>query len=61
VRLLTKQHAGVAAKPVVSAGQRVPAGTTVARMDAGALGADIHASIGGRVTKVTADFVEIET
>jgi Na+-translocating ferredoxin:NAD+ oxidoreductase RnfC subunit len=61
VRLLTKQHAGVAAKPVVSEGERVQAGATVAKMDAGALGADIHASIGGRVIKVTADFVEIES
>jgi hypothetical protein len=39
----------------------VQAGATVAKMDAGALGADIHASIGGRVIKVTADFVEIES
>jgi Na+-translocating ferredoxin:NAD+ oxidoreductase RnfC subunit len=60
VKLLTKQHAGVAAQPVVSVGQRLQAGAPVAKMDAGALGADVHSSIGGRVTKVTPDFVEIE-
>jgi len=60
VRILTKQHAGVAAKSVVSVGERVNAGTPVARMDGGALGADVHASIGGRVARVTADFVDIE-
>ena len=60
VKLLTKQHAGVAAKPAVAEGQEVRAGDPIARMEKGALGANIHASIDGRVVRVAADFVEIE-
>ena len=60
VKLATKQHTGVAAKPVVKEGAKVRVGDAVARMDEGALGADIHSSIAGRVVKVTADWVEIE-
>ena len=60
VKLLTKQHAGVAAMPAVAEGVRVHAGDPVAKMEAGALGANIHASIDGRVVRVTAEFVELE-
>ncbi len=60
VTLPTKQHAGVAAKPVVAEGDRVRVGDAIAKMDEGALGAWIHASIDGRVTRVTAEQVEIE-
>lgn len=59
VRILTKQHAGQAALPVVREGERVKAGQTVARMAAGALGADVHASIEGTVTAVSAEAIEI--
>jgi Na+-translocating ferredoxin:NAD+ oxidoreductase RnfC subunit len=60
VRIRTRQHAGKPARPVVAEGARVAAGDPLARMAEGDLGADIHASIGGRVARVTADFVEIE-
>jgi len=60
VRLLTKQHAGVAAKPVVAEGDKVRTGDAIAKMEAGALGAWVHASIDGRVTSVTAEQIEIE-
>ena len=60
VKLMTKQHAGVAAKPVVAVGDRVRVGDPVAKMEDGAMGAWIHSSIDGRVTRVTADQVEIE-
>jgi len=60
VKLFTKQHAGIPAKPVVAEGDRLRAGDPVAKMDEGALGANVHASIDGRVTRVTAEFVEIE-
>ena len=59
VRILTKQHAGQPAQPCVTEGARAEAGQTIARMAQGVLGADIHASIAGRVTAVTSDFVEI--
>jgi Na+-translocating ferredoxin:NAD+ oxidoreductase RnfC subunit len=60
VRLLLKQHAGVPATPVVSAGQQVNAGDTVAAVKEGELGANVHASIGGRVAAVTERLIEIE-
>jgi len=60
VRILTKQHAGKPATPVVAEGDQVQAGQAIARMNAGELGATVHASIGGRVKKVTAEAVEIE-
>jgi Na+-translocating ferredoxin:NAD+ oxidoreductase RnfC subunit len=60
VTLLTKQHAGVAARPIVAEGDQVHAGDAIAKMEEGALGAWIHASIDGRVTRVTAGQVEIE-
>lgn len=60
VKLLTKQHAGAAAKPVVAEGDNVRAGDAIAKMEEGALGACVHASIAGRVARVTAEFVEIE-
>ncbi len=46
--------------PVVRAGQQVKRGDPVATVDEGALGADLHAGIAGRVAAVTAAYVEIE-
>ena len=50
VTLLTKQHAGAAAEPVVKTGQRVLEGDVVAETPDDALGARVHASITGQVT-----------
>jgi len=47
-----KQHAGNDAVPVVSAGEMVKRGQTVAKPEAGALGAALHASISGRITSL---------
>lgn len=60
VRILLKQHAGKAAEAVVAEGMAVERGQTVGRMREGELGADVHASVHGRVSRVTGDFVEIE-
>lgn len=60
VKILTRQHAGKPATPVVAAGAKVKCGQPVARMEEKALGADIHASIAGKVTQVTETFIEIE-
>lgn len=59
VTLLMKQHIGVLAKPIVQVGDVVRKGQLVADIAAGSLGARIHASIEGTVTKVTAETVEI--
>ncbi|MBI5087145.1 MAG: 4Fe-4S dicluster domain-containing protein, partial [Acidobacteria bacterium] len=60
VRILTKQHTGKPATALVKEGQRVKAGQAVAGMNAGELGATIHASISGKVTRVAPDAIEIE-
>lgn len=59
VRIKMKQHAGVAASPAVREGQKVKKGQAVGRVASGKLGADVHASIDGKVRAVNADFVEI--
>jgi len=59
VTLLMSQHAGRPARPVVEEGQRVLAGDVIGEIEAGALGARIHASIAGTVRAVSRDRVEI--
>lgn len=60
VVLRTKQHAGAAAVPSVTAGMEVAPGALVAEPPAGALGARLHASIGGTVVSVTSESVVIQ-
>ncbi|MCX6616373.1 MAG: SLBB domain-containing protein [Acidobacteria bacterium] len=52
VVLPLEQHAGAPAAPVVRAGERVKEGQLIAAPPEGKLGANIHASISGRVSKV---------
>lgn len=59
VRIPLKQHVGVAATAIVKAGQTVRRGETIAEMADGKLGANIHASLSGRVHEVTPDMVTI--
>ena len=54
-----QQHAGRPAAPVVREGQTVRKGQTVGRAPEGQLGADVHASIAGKVKRVTGELVEI--
>ncbi len=60
VRIMLAQHVGKPATPVVKAGDRVECGTAVGRVPATDLGADVHASVQGKVKQVTDAFVEIE-
>jgi len=60
VKLPLKQHAGAPAVPVVRAGDRVEKGQWIARIPDKALGANLHASIGGRVAEVGSGFIAIE-
>ncbi|MGA3026401.1 MAG: 4Fe-4S dicluster domain-containing protein [Bryobacteraceae bacterium] len=57
VTLPLRQHAGVAAVPVVRVGERVHAGDVLAVPAEGALGARIHASIDGVVCSVNGSVV----
>jgi Na+-translocating ferredoxin:NAD+ oxidoreductase RnfC subunit len=59
VRIKLKQHAGQAAAPSVQEGKRVRKGQVVGQAQEGKLAANVHSSIEGKVTAVTADFVEI--
>ena len=55
-----KQHIGAPAKAIVEKGQRVKKGDMIAAMEEGALGANLHASIDGRVISVGGDCIQIE-
>jgi Na+-translocating ferredoxin:NAD+ oxidoreductase RnfC subunit len=59
VRIRWKQHAGAPAVPSVKAGAKVKKGDALGRPPEQALGANVHASINGKVAQVTGDWVEI--
>lgn len=59
VRIRLKQHAGQPARAVVARGDRVEKGAVVGRVEASALGADVHASVSGVVESVSAEEIEI--
>jgi len=59
VRVKLKQHAGQAAVAAVQEGKKVRKGQLVGRVEEGKLGANVHASIDGKVRAVTPDYVEI--
>lgn len=59
VRIPLQQHIGAPASPTVSVGDRVAAGDVVGRIPEGKLGANVHASIAGRVASVGEGAVEI--
>jgi Na+-translocating ferredoxin:NAD+ oxidoreductase RnfC subunit len=61
VYLPLKQHVGIPAKAVVAPGKQVKKGDKIAAMEGASLGADLHASIDGRVLSVDADLIVIET
>jgi len=53
------QHLGKPGVPVVKEGDRVAKGDLIAEIPEGALGARLHASVAGRVTRVTEAVIEI--
>jgi Na+-translocating ferredoxin:NAD+ oxidoreductase RnfC subunit len=54
-----QQHIGVPASPVVSVGDRVAVGDLIAEIPEGKLGAGVHASIAGRVSRLDATSIEL--
>lgn len=60
VTILLKQHVGVPAHPVVTAGSTVEQGELIAGIPGEELGANIHASIYGRVTAIDENAIVIE-
>jgi Na+-translocating ferredoxin:NAD+ oxidoreductase RnfC subunit len=59
VRVKLKQHAGQPAAATVQEGKKVKKGQVVGRVEESKLGANVHASIDGKVRAVTPDYVEI--
>jgi proline reductase-associated electron transfer protein PrdC len=57
IKILLKQHIGAPCLPVVKKGGLVRKGTLIA--SASGLGADIHASVSGKIADVTSDYIEI--
>ncbi len=60
VRLALNAHIGVPAQPLVRVGDRVKRGQKIADVPEGQLGAPVHASIEGRVTKIGGNDITIE-
>jgi len=60
VRIPVKQHVGEKAVPIVSKGQRVEKAQLIAKINEDKLGANVHASMSGRVQEVNQDMIIIE-
>ncbi len=60
VTLPLRQNVGAPAEPVVQVGDTVQKGDCIAKIPEGKLGANLHASISGKITAVTADSIKIE-
>jgi Na+-translocating ferredoxin:NAD+ oxidoreductase RnfC subunit len=60
VKLFLSQHLGVPSVPSVAEGAEVKKGDLVADIPEGKLGARIHSSIDGKVTKIKDDYILIE-
>lgn len=59
VKIMLKQHVGAPAKSVVKIGDSVQEGGLIADIEQGKLGARIHASISGKVSHVSDEFIKI--
>jgi Na+-translocating ferredoxin:NAD+ oxidoreductase RnfC subunit len=60
VKIPLKQHVGEIAVPLVSEGETVSRGAKIAHISGGKLGSEIHASISGRITEVTQNYISIK-
>jgi Na+-translocating ferredoxin:NAD+ oxidoreductase RnfC subunit len=61
VRIPLQQHIGSPAKTAVKKGEVVEEGQTIGKVPDGELGANIHASISGKVKEVKDDYILIES
>jgi Na+-translocating ferredoxin:NAD+ oxidoreductase RnfC subunit len=61
VRIPLQQHTGAPSVPIVKKGSAVQRGDLIASIPEGKLGADVHASVSGRVAEVTAQYITIES
>ncbi len=61
VRIPLQQHIGKSAQTIVKKGEVVEEGQVIGKIPDGELGANIHASINGKVTSVNDNFIFIES
>ncbi len=59
VKINLKQHVGSPAIPKVKLGSNVEVGDLIASIEDGKLGANIHASISGKVTHISENYIQI--
>jgi len=60
VKIFLRQHVGEKAFPIVFKGDEVKKNQIIAKVPDGKLGANVHASISGRITEINADFIKID-
>lgn len=60
VKILLSQHIGTICKPTVKVGDYLKKGEIIGKVEADELGAFVHSSIDGKVTKLNEKYVEIE-
>ncbi len=61
VRIPLQQHIGKPTRSIVKKGESVEEGQMIGKIPDGDLGANIHASINGKVKEVTEEFISIES
>jgi len=61
VKIPLQQHIGKQAEPIVKKGELVEEGQIIGKIPDGELGANIHASISGKVKEVTTESISIES
>lgn len=59
VKILTKQHVGAPSIPIIKVGDKVEKGDLIIKNEEGKLGANIHASISGKIVSVSNEYVII--
>lgn len=59
VKALLSQHIGVRSVPVVKEGDKVTKGQVIAKAAEGALSVNVHASIDGKITRITEKYIKI--
>ncbi len=61
VKIYLHQHIGKAAEPFVEIGSVVKKGELIGKIDEGSIGSNIHASISGKITHVSKEFIRISS
>jgi len=61
VKIPLQQHIGIKATAIVKKGEIVKEGQMIGKIPGNELGANIHASVGGKVKDVSADYILIES